>query len=173
MLEFMRIACAVPKVAVGNVWGNLEGILDQSRKAAAQGADLVVFPELSLTGYTCQDLFFQQDLQRAVVEALKKLVEESKNLHPTLVVGMPLAVLGQLYNCAAVVQGGRLHGLVPKTFLPNYNEFYERRWFSSSEDLLCDTVTIPGLGQVPIGRNLIFDLPGVRLGVEQIGRAHV
>ena len=167
MLEFMRIACAVPKVAVGNVWGNLEGILDQSRKAAAQGADLVVFPELSLTGYTCQDLFFQQDLQRAVVEALKKLVEESKNLHPTLVVGLPLAVLGQLYNCAAVVQGGRLHGLVPKTFLPNYNEFYERRWFSSSEDLLCDTVTIPGLGQIPIGRNLIFDLPGVRLGVEQ------
>ena len=172
MLDFMRIACAVPEVRVGDVIKNAEDICGQIKEADTVGSDLVIFPELALTGYTCEDLFFQDTLLSASMEGLQKIMDCSAE-HPglTVVVGTPVLLEGQMYNCGAVISGGRLHGLVPKTYLPNYNEFYERRWFSSSVDLRIKEVpaVLLGLsgGMIPVGRDLLFRIgDGSLLGVE-------
>ena len=172
MLDFMRIACAVPEVRVGDVIKNVEDICGQIKEADSVGADLVVFPELALTGYTCADLFFQDTLLNASMEGLQKIMDCSSD-YPglTVVVGTPVLLEGQMYNCGAVISAGRLHGLVPKTYLPNYNEFYERRWFSSSADLQVKEVpaALLGLsgGDIPVGRDLLFRIgDGSLLGVE-------
>ena len=172
MLDFMRIACAVPEVRVGDVIKNVEDICGQIKEADTVGADLVVFPELALTGYTCADLFFQDTLLNAAMEGLQKVMDCSAD-YPglTVVVGTPVLLEGQMYNCGAVISAGRLHGLVPKTYLPNYNEFYERRWFSSSADLQVKEVpaALLGLsgGDIPVGRDLLFRIgDGSLLGVE-------
>ena len=147
MLDFVRIACAVPEVRVADVMKNVEDICGQIKEADTVGSDLVVFPELALTGYTCADLFFQDSLLTAAMDGLQKVMDVSAD-HPglTVVVGTPVLLEGQLYNCGAVISGGKLHGLVPKTYLPNYNEFYERRWFSSSTDLQVKEVPAALLG---------------------------
>ena len=136
MLDFIRIACAVNAVRVGDVTKNVADICEKIRQADEQGTDLVVFPEMALAGYTCADLFFQDTLLEACKEGLAKIAACTA-CHPgvTAVVGLPAVVRGQMYNCGAVLRDGRIQGIVPKTYLPNYNEFYERRWFSSSEDL--------------------------------------
>ena len=162
MLDFMRIGCAVPRVRVGDVAKNAQDICDYLEKAENAGCDLVVFPELCLTGYTCSDLFFQETLLQASVEGLQQIIDCSAE-HPciTIAVGLPVVLTGQMYNCAAIVSGGALRGLVPKTYLPNYSEFYERRWFSSSEDLqqkyvLPSQLGITGEEPIPVGRDLLF-----------------
>ncbi|MBQ7801231.1 MAG: NAD(+) synthase [Oscillospiraceae bacterium] len=173
MLDFIRIACAVPPVRVGDVTKNVEDICRRIREADEQGTDLVVFPELALTGYTCADLFFQDTLLDACKAGLRA-VAACTGEHPgvMVVVGLPAVVGGQMYNCGAVLSAGRLHGLVPKTYLPNYNEFYERRWFSSSRDLPQTEVDAADLGlggsyRVPIGRDILFRMgDGTMLGVE-------
>ncbi len=173
MLEFIRIATAVPPVRVGDVAQNTEDICRKICRADQEGCDLTVFPELALSGYTCADLFFQQTLLAACMEGLQTIVECSQ-AHPavTVVVGTPVVVEGQMYNCGAVISGGRLRGIVPKTYLPNYNEFSERRWFSSSMDLQGQEVSLKDLGLkgdgiVPVGRDLLFRLgDGCILGVE-------
>ena len=173
MLEYIRIACAVPPVKLGDVKKNTEDICDYMIRADQAGVDLVVFPELAMTGYTCADLFFQDTLRKAVLDGLRKILSCSGN-HPglTAVVGAPLSVEGQLYNCGVVVQAGRLLGIVPKTYLPNYGEFYERRWFSSSVDLPRGEIRAEELGMnwegsCPVGRDLLFRLgDGTIMGVE-------
>ena len=172
MLDFVRIACAVPEVRVADVVKNVEDICGQIKEADTVGSDLVIFPELALTGYTCADLFFQDSLLAAAMEGLQKIMDVSAD-HPglTVVVGTPVLLEGQMYNCGAVISDGKLHGLVPKTYLPNYNEFYERRWFSSSADLQVKEVpaALLGLsgGMVPVGRDLLFRIgDGSLLGVE-------
>ena len=168
MLDFMRLGCAVPKVRVGDVIANTQDICAYMKKADDAGCDLVLFPELSLTGYTCGDLVFQEALQKVSLEGLSQIVEASA-AYPSLtaVVGLPLCVTGQVYNCGAVIGRGKLWGIIPKTFLPNYGEFYERRWFASSQDLPVKEVPLSGLGTVPIGRDLLFTLgDGTVLGVE-------
>ena len=173
MLDFIRIGCAVPPVCVGDVQKNTEDVLSKMRQADAQGCDVVVFPELALTGYTCADLFFQETLLRACVEGIEKILRESV-AYPalTVAVGVPLVIAGQIYNCGAVISGGTLWGVVPKTYLPNYSEFYERRWFSSSEDLPVNRVSAAELGlssdyEIPVGRDLLFRIgDGTLLGVE-------
>ena len=173
MLDFIRIACAVPPVRVGDVTKNVEDICRRIQEADEQGTDLVVFPELALTGYTCADLFFQDTLLDACKVGLR-VIAECTARYPNLmvVVGLPAVVGGQMYNCGAVLSAGKLHGLVPKTYLPNYNEFYERRWFSSSRDLQqteADAADL-GLGEsyvVPIGQDVLFRMgDGTVLGVE-------
>ena len=168
MLDFMRLGCAVPPVQVGNVPKNVQDTCAYMAQADAAGCDLLLFPELSLTGYTCGDLFFQEALQTATVEGLSQIVKTSSDYPAlTVVVGLPVCVTGQVYNCAAVVGRGKLWGIIPKTFLPNYGEFYERRWFASSQDLPVKEVPIGDLGAVPIGRDLLFTLgDGTVLGVE-------
>ena len=141
MLDFIRIACAVNPVRVGDVTKNVMDICNQIAQADEQGADLVAFPEMALTGYTCADLFFEDTLLEACRRGLADIAACTAS-HPgiTAVVGLPVVIRGQMYNCGAVLRDGRVQGVVPKTYLPNYNEFYERRWFSSSEDLTQSTV---------------------------------
>ena len=173
MLDFIRIACAVPPVKVGDVKKNTIDVCSYIEKADAQGADLIVFPEMSLTGYTCADLFFQEPLLKASLEGLKEVIACSAR-HPavTAVVGAPVVIEGQMYNCGIVISGGDVKGIVPKTYLPNYNEFYERRWFSSSRDLQAKWVDGDVLGlsdeeRYPVGADLVFRIgDGALLGVE-------
>ncbi len=173
MLEYIRIGCAVPGVAVGDVKKNTEAICAYMQQAEAAGCDLVVFPELGLTGYTCGDLVFQQALQAAAREGLREVTAFSAGLPSlTAVVGLPVLLEGRLYNCAAVLAGGRVHGLVPKSFLPDYNEFCEKRWFASAADLCQEAVEASTLGlegnySVPVGADTLFTLgDGTVLGVE-------
>ena len=172
MLDYIRIACAVPAVSVGNVKKNAEDICAYIDKADEKKADLVVFPELSLTGYTCGDLFFQQTLQGAVKTALQQIIDATTALELTAIVGLPYVIDGQLYNCAAVIHGGQLCGLVPKTYLPNHNEFSEKRWFASSRDLCMYPIEAKKLGlegeyEVPLCQELFFTLgDGAKVAVE-------
>lgn len=173
MLDFIRVATAVPPVSVGDAAKNTEDICKYICAADEACCDLIVFPELALTGYTCADLFFQDALLRESMLGLQTIMACSEK-HPcvTAVVGTPAVVEGQMYNCAAVISGGVLRGLVTKTHLPNYNEFSERRWFSSSEDLQTRQVSLRDLGIagesiVPVGRDLLFKVgDGCILGVE-------
>ena len=127
---FLRVCTLSPSLRVADCPYNAKMTVEAMRQAAADGAQLAVFPELGLTGYTCSDLFLQQPLQRAAEEALRTVLETSKTLALVTAVGLPVHVDGKLYNCAAIVCRGRLLGLVPKTYIPNYGEFYERRHFS-------------------------------------------
>ena len=172
MLDFIRIACAVPPVRVGDTRKNASDICKLLAGADGQGADLLVFPELALTGYTCQDLFFQDVLYQGVLQGLGEILKASAQ-HPavTAVVGLPIRSGAELFNCGAVIQNGVIHGLVPKTYIPNYNEFYEKRWFSSGAALKEDEVTlhIPGVGsmEIPVLRQGLFRLgDGALVGIE-------
>ena len=167
MLEYIRIACAVPAVRVGDVKKNTEEICKFIRQADSADADIVVFPELAMTGFTCADLFFQNPLHIAVRDSLTKVLECSAE-HPniTAVVGLPVPVQDKLINGAAVISAGVVHGIVPKTYIPNYGESNEMRWFASGSDLLANgRVDVPGYG--PVDSKLLFDLgDGAILGVE-------
>lgn len=171
MLDFIRIGCAVPPVRVGDVAQNVQDICRYMEQANAQKADLVLFPELAMTGYSCQDLFLQDKLWECVKDGLGQILRCSQSVPAlTAVVGMPLRVGSRLYNTAAVISGGQVRGFVPKTFIPNYNEFYEKRWFSSAEDLQSETVSLDqfGLtGSAPLDANLLFQIgDGTLVGVE-------
>ena len=141
---FIKVASAVPVVHVANCRQNTKEILSLIAQAEEQGVEVVVFPELCITGYSCQDLFRQQLLLDSAEASLLHIIEFSKQLDIISIVGLPVIVGNLLLNCAAVVQHGRLLGLVPKTFLPNYNEFYEKRWFASSQDLYEQTIYFAG-----------------------------
>ena len=170
MLDFVRIACAVPPVKVGDVKKNAADICGYIEKADLQKADIVLFPELALTGYTCGDLFFQDTLHNAVKDGLARILECSK-AHPDLtsVVGLPLRLGGKLYNCAAVICNGRICGIVPKTHIPGN----ERRWFSSGQNLdsyLSLADLIPTTEEAPwlilANPNQIYDICGTMVGIE-------
>ena len=132
----MRVAAAVPVVSLADPAENAERICELADKAEAEGAALVVFPELCVTGYTCADLFGESLLIESAEKAVETIAEHSRKLAVALVVGVPVPERGHLYNCAAVIRGGKIHGIVPKIHLPNYSEFYECRWFTSGEQLL-------------------------------------
>lgn len=136
---FVRVAAVVPRVKVADVNANVAEICRLAEDAERQEVSIAVFPELSVTGYTCADLFGQQLLIGKAEEGIKQLKSFSRGKKLTMVVGVPVRVAGNLYNCAAVIHNGKLSGLVPKIHLPGYNEFYESRWFSSGADFLCDT----------------------------------
>ena len=173
MLDYIRIACAVPPVKVADTVKNTEDICKMIGQADNAGCDVVVFPELALTAYTCADLFFQKTLLDRAAEGLSEICQHTVQFpNLTVAVGVPLVIGGQMYNCGAVISGGKLRGIVPKTYLPNYKEFYERRWFSSSEDLDQKVVNaqelgIPGEYDVPVGRDLVFRIgDGAKIGIE-------
>ena len=172
MLDFVRVACAVPNVRVGDPLQNARKHCAILEKADAKKVDILVFPELSLTGYTCQDLFFQDSLNDAALAGLGEILNCSR-LHPDVVavVGLPVRLGCRMFNCAAVLSGGMVHGLVPKTYIPNYHEFYEKRWFSSGEDLHENQalLQIPGMPAqtVPVLPKAFFTLAdGTAFGVE-------
>ena len=165
---FLRVAAASPVLRVADCAYNAERILGLMRRAEADGVAVLVFPEMSLTGYTCADLFQQAALQRAALDALDHLLHASADLFGGVaLVGLPLAVDDQVFNCAAVLQRGRLLGLVPKSFIPNYKEFYERRWFASAATVRSRHVAVRGAA-VPFGVDRLFTAEGgaLTLGVE-------
>lgn len=154
---FINVAAAVPRVKVADVGFNLSETECLIAQAESRGVEIVCFPELGLTGYTCQDLFRSRLLLDRAKEALNSLVDFSRNLDIISIVGMPLEASGVLLNCAVVVQKGHVLGVVPKKFLPNYNEFYEKRWFASSLEL-CDTqVTLGGETIAVTAEPQVFD----------------
>ncbi len=167
---FVRVAAAVPRLRVADCGGNTDEILRMLDLAEAQQVHVVVFPELALTGYTCADLFQQPTLLNGARNALIRLIDEGKKRFAGLaIVGLPWTEDDQLYNVAAVLQRGRLLGLVPKSYLPTYKEFYEARWFAPGHRA---NVTEAGWrgGRVPFGTDLLFDAgasaPGLVVGVE-------
>jgi NAD+ synthase (glutamine-hydrolysing) len=165
---FARVAVAVPRVHLADPVANTDTTLELARRASEAGAALVTFPELGLTGYSNDDLFHQDALLDAAVEALAAVVAGTADLAPLLVVGLPLRAWGRLFNVGAIVHGGRLLGLVPKSYLPNYREFYEKRQFSAARDAPGDEVTLLG-GPVPFGTDLLVevaDVPGLAVHVE-------
>lgn len=166
---FLRVAAACPELRVADCPFNADRTLALMARAEGQGVNLLVFPECGLTGYTCHDLFHLQSLQRAAEEALAKVVEKGATVYRGVaVVGLPLAIEGQLFNCAAVIHAGKVLGIVPKTYLPNYKEFYDARYFCPADNANFSAASCAGQS-VPFGTNLLFDcrtMNGFTLGVE-------
>lgn len=165
MRGLVRVGAAVPSLALGNVKENMKRHLAMMREAKEKHVSIVTFPELSLTGYTCGDLFFQRRLLDDVTDALLTLKDEMPE-EIIAVVGAPLEIEGALYNCAVVLHKGEIISAVPKTFLPNNGEFYEKRWFQSGDARRDASVAIPKL-KTDVCRQAIFETEdGVRFGIE-------
>lgn len=165
MRGLVRVGAAVPSLALGNVKENMKRHLAMMREAKEKHVSIVTFPELSLTGYTCGDLFFQRRLLDDVTDALLALKDEMPE-GILAVVGAPLEIEGALYNCAVVLHKGEIISAVPKTFLPNNGEFYEKRWFQSGDARRDASVAIPRL-KTDVCRQAIFEMEdGVRFGIE-------
>jgi NAD+ synthase (glutamine-hydrolysing) len=165
---FMRVAAATPRVRVADCRHNSKQILGLMERAIAEGIEVLVFPELTITGYTCADLFHQRTLQDGALDALQAIAREGTGYSAVAIIGVPLVVDDQLFNCAAVIHGGKILGVVPKTFIPNYKEFYEARWFASAQAARSRQARIGDL-TVPFGNDLLFaaqDLDGLVIGVE-------
>lgn len=164
---FIKVCTGTPQITVADCQANSNEIIQLIKQAAQNGAKLIVLPELCVTGYTCGDLFFQSSLLKEAEKQLLRIAEETAGMDIVSVVGLPYVVHQTLYNCAAVVQSGKIKGLVPKTSIPNYSEFYEHRYFASApEELFSVTV---GTQQVPFGTKLLFaaeQMPDFVLAVE-------
>ena len=172
---YVRVAAAVPHMRVADCQYNASEIKKQITEAVEEGVEVVCFPELSITGYTCADLFFTQQLQRDALSALEDLCAYTRNLPIIVLVGAPLKVDNNLYNCAFVMTDGEVVGIVPKINLPNTGEFYEKRWFSSGRDVLEQNVNsirprIPTIelwgNDVPFGIDLLFTTKDYSFGIE-------
>ncbi|HEX7935216.1 MAG TPA: NAD(+) synthase [Paraburkholderia sp.] len=160
--DFARVAVAVPVCRVADPPFNAKQTLQLAREAAQKGALLVVFPELGISAYTCDDLFHQRTLLDACEAAIADIVAASTSIAAVLVIGAPLKVDHKLFNCALVISNGKLCGVVPKSYLPNYGEFYEARQFSAAENASSTEITLCGQ-QAPFGASLLFDIPAAPL----------
>lgn len=164
---FIKVASAVPSVRVADCEYNLEQIENILAKAEAQGVEITVFPELCITGYTCQDLFRQNLLLEQAELAVKKLLAFTKKLDVISIIGAPVRINNALVNSALVIQHSKIIGLVPKTYLPNYGEFYEKRWFVSASDLDANSLTYAGQDITMTNEAEVFETTdGVRFGIE-------
>lgn len=162
---FIKVCAASPRVTVGSVQKNLETALNEIQIAAENKVKILVFPELYLSGYTCGDLFLQKTLTDACMDALTILCEKTADLDTVICIGLPVRANNRLYNCAAVLYKGEVLGFVPKTYIPNYGEYYEKRWFASGKDVSSDIVF--GEKTVPCRQNTLFQLNNdTVLGVE-------
>ncbi len=153
----LRCACASPDVIVADCDTNAQKIIESSVEASSKGAEVIVFPELSITGYTCGDLFFQRTLQSASEEALKKIIDQTQKLDSIILTGLPVPTVEGIYNCAAVSYKGQLLALIAKSYLPNYGEFYERRHFipfTNTQET--KFVSFAGFTEVPLGTNILI-----------------
>ncbi|MFL6002077.1 MAG: nitrilase-related carbon-nitrogen hydrolase, partial [Nocardioides sp.] len=165
---FARIAACTIPVALADPAANARTVLAQARECHDEGVAVAVFPELCLSGYSADDLFLQDTLLDGVDKALIEIVEASTDLLPVLAVGAPLVHGTRVLNCAVVIHRGRVLGVAPKSYLPTYREFYERRWFAPGDDRRGTTIRVAGV-EAPLGPDLIFDaadVPGLRMHVE-------
>jgi NAD+ synthase (glutamine-hydrolysing) len=155
---FLRVGAACPRLALADPEGNVTEMLRLHGAARERGVQVLLFPELSLTGYTASDLFFSlATLVAGVERAVERLLRETAKSPMVIVAGMPLAQEGRLFNTAAVMQGGKVLGLVPKSYIPGYKEYYEERWFSPARDAMSDTARFLG-ESVPFSADLLFTL---------------
>ena len=162
---FVKVASAIPSVRVADCQYNVEQIESLIVQAEGHGVEIICLPELSLTAYTCQDLFQQQLLLEEAEMALIQLMNFTRSLDIISIVGLPVPYKGSLLNCAAVIQKGKILGMIPKTYLPNYKEFYEKRWFTSGIDIAAGTLLVCGQ-QVPLNQYIMFRTPSCTFGVE-------
>ena len=154
---FIRGACVSPELVVADCDFNAKNIIEEAKSAAGQAAKIIVFPELSITGYTCGDLFFQKSLQNAAEKALSSIIKETSGLDSLIFVGLPLAQGEGIYNVAAAVFKGRLLALIAKTFLPNYGEFYERRQFTPFQpNMETRFISFAGFEDIPFGTDILI-----------------
>lgn len=161
---FVRVAAAVPRIQLANCRFNAEMVKQQIDEAVEEGVQVVCFPELTVTGYTCADLFFLQQLQQNAAEALEDIAEYTRGKSVIAIVGAPLRWDNNLYNCAYVITDGEVVGVVPKTNLPNTGEFYEKRWFTPGRTNI-NTVELWN-GEVPFGTDLLFMTRDFCFGIE-------
>ncbi len=165
---FVKVCAAVPEMKVADINFNTESIIKLMQKAYKKNTQIIVFPELCLTGYTCGDLFQQQILLDKSIEQLGHILTVSKDLNIISIIGMPIKYDNQLFNCAVVIKNGNILGVVPKSFIPGYSEFYEERWFSSGKTLINKTILLCGQN-VPLGIDILFgdsNNPNVCFGIE-------
>ena len=178
MYDLYRLAAAVPHVKVADTAWNTNRILEKMEEAYSYQSAVIAFPELAVTGYSCQDLFFQKTLLRESCQGLSRILAATSGHESAVILGAPLELRGQLYNAAYVMLDGKLLGVTVKTFLPNYSEFYEKRWFNSADELPVKEIYLSELGisydpeevedyPVPVGSRIIYDLDGkMKFGVE-------
>lgn len=161
----VRVAAITPSLEVANCAYNVDKMIEWARKACNEHVRIALFPELGITGYTCGDLFHQQILLQQAENQLIRYVKETASFPLVSIVGLPLQIQSKTHNVAAVIGRGRIYGLVPKSFLPTYNEFYEKRWFASPQALQQSTVVLMGQA-VPVGVNLLFHLSHAVFSIE-------
>lgn len=162
--DYLRVATDSPEVAIADIPANINNILARYKAAHDGGVELLVLPELCLTGYSAADLFHNQHVLEQTEQGLTELAAATVQ-GPAMIVGTPLPHKGLLYNCAAVLAEGRITGIVPKSYLPNYKEFYERRWFASGKNIKGENINIIG-SETPFGTDLLFDINRTKVGVE-------
>lgn len=164
---FVNVAAAVPTVKVADVDYNVQQVESLIAQAEGRGVEVIVFPELCITGYTCQDLFKEQLLLDRAEQGIIMLLDFTRKLDVISIVGAPVVINGLLYNCAVVIQGGNILGIVPKTYLPNYAEFYEKRWFASAQDLNPIDLYFAGNSvRVSVEPQVFVTSDGMKFGVE-------
>ena len=162
---FVKVAAAVPHVQVADCFYNIQQMEGLMRQASDKGVQIIAFPEMSVTAYTCLDLFAQQTLLKNAEQALLKLVSDTADLNILTIAGAPLVTENRLINAAIAFQAGKILGVVPKTYIPNYKEFQEQRWFTSATELRDKTVSI-GNRTYPLGSHLLFTAGQVKVGIE-------
>ena len=170
MFDFFKVSAGVPALSLADPNAISASVKQMIDIADNKKSDVVVFPELTLTGYTVGDLFYQKELHVSVCNAIGEIVKQSAMSETTVVVGAPLVLDSDLYNVAVVVRGGKIRGIVPKTLLANYDEYYEKRWFASADMLSIDTINSSEIiknsnYEIPVGNNLIFEISGARVGI--------
>lgn len=161
-LGFFKVRSFVPHVKIGDTVFNSHQIISAVKEADKDSVDCLVFPELSMTGYTCADLFQQELLMSETEKALKNIAIQTKNYNVLFAVGAPVMAFGKRFNCAVFINGGQIMGVVPKSYLPNYGEFYEKRWFESGKNVKGAYIS----DEIPFGTDLIFTYKGVNIGAE-------
>ena len=162
---FVKVAAAVPHVQVADCFYNIQQMEGLMRQASDKGVQIIAFPEMSVTAYTCLDLFAQQTLLKNAEQALLKLVSDTADLNILTIAGSPLVTENRLINAAIAFQAGKILGVVPKTYIPNYKEFQEQRWFTSATELRDKTISI-GDRTYPLGSHLLFTAGQVKVGIE-------
>ena len=177
MFDFYRVAACVPQVSVGNTDYNTDRILEKISEAYEYNAAIIAVPELAITGYSCQDLFFQKTLLEETKKSLGRIIKSTRDRSEIIIVGAPFVLEGKLFNTAFVILNSRVLGITVKTFIPNHHEFYEKRWFNSANDLTISTISFKELGiniidddddyEIPVGNGVIYDINGsLKFGVE-------
>ncbi|MDS0524547.1 NAD(+) synthase [Clostridium sp. SHJSY1] len=165
-MEFIKVASACPKTKVGDVEFNLSNIVECIKEAIENESKIIVFPELSITSYTCSDLFLQSTLLNKSMDGISELLEKTKNLDILIAVGAPLLHKNTLYNAAYILFKGKILGIVPKSYIPNYSEFYEKRWFTEGIGITNKIIDLPFQKDIDFGTNLIFSCKDFNFGVE-------